>query len=268
MKTLILSWPEQLIVILSGCVIKPAYMILSFILILLLMKNREKDLTLIKWGLITFLAGELFCAANFLLAGGESEIMEILHGQGMVGLWIFLPWGFYLLMDDRVIGFSNPEKRCAMTPLCRRCWKNQDAACAIGKILPYLGFALAVVSLMPLSAPMKPFKINMIVNGYPTVFSFPLLVLIFELRVYAVIGSLLLATSGFLHLKKASITNAVFFTGFGFMAYSLFRFILLACYDGIPHWMNFWEEITELMMIFLLAYFLYLFSKQLKITFL
>ena len=59
-----IPWSEQLLVIISGLVIKPAYMVLSFVLILFLRRNPARDLVLIKWSLITFLAGEGFCAAN------------------------------------------------------------------------------------------------------------------------------------------------------------------------------------------------------------
>ena len=266
--TISISWPEQILVIISGCVIKPAYMVLSFILILLLRKNRENDLVLINWSLITFLVGEGFCAVNFLLAGGESDLFEILHGLGMVGLWIFLPWGIFRLIDERVLGFSNPDKRCVMSGLCGKCWKTQNVICGISRMFPYAAFSLALIALMPLTAPAKPFKILMTVNDVPTVFTFSALVLFFELRVYAILGSIMMLLGGIVRkFEKNRIdkSETLFFIGFGFMFYSLFRFVLLACYDGIPQWMNFWEEISELIMISLLAYFLFIFRNQFKI---
>ncbi len=266
--TVSISWPEQVLVIISGCVIKPAYMVLSFILILLLRKNRENDLVLINWSLITFLVGEGFCAANFLLAGGESDLFEILHGLGMVGLWIFLPWGLFRLIDQRVLGFSNPDKRCVMSGLCGKCWKTQNVICGISWMFSYAAISLALIALMPLTAPAKPFKILMTVNDVPTVFTFSALVLFFELRVYAILGSIMMLLGGIarkFEKDRFHKSETLFFIGFGFMFYSLFRFVLLACYDGIPQWMNFWEEISELIMISLLVYFLFVFRNQLKI---
>ena len=267
-ETISISWYEQLLVIISGCVIKPTYMVLSFILILFLRKKKEKDLVLINLGLITFLVGELFCAINFLLAGGENDLFETLHGLGMVGLWIFLPWGIIRLLDERVIFFTDSTKRCAMSSLCHKCWKTQNVICGINRILPYAAISLALLALMPITAPVKPFKIIMTINDTPTIFSFSPMVLFFELRLYAVLGSIFLLYSGIIlkfRNNKFNISEIFFFIGFGFMFYSLFRFVLLACYDGIPQWMNFWEEFSELIMISLLSYFLFIFRKQFKI---
>jgi len=263
-----ISWFEQLVVIISSCVFKPTYMAISFLLILILWKQNEVTLVRIKWSLITFLAGEVFCAINYLFVNGESDFFEILHGLGMVGLWIFLPWAFFNLLDEQVIGFKNPEKRCAIQGLCHKCWKNQDTTCGVRRFFPYIAFSLAILSLMPITAPLKPFKITMTVNGYETIFRYSELSLLFELRGYAVIAALLMLFSAIISMKGNHDLDKIetfFFTGFGFMFYSLFRFFLLGCYDNLPQWMNFWEETTELMMISLLAYFLFVFRRQTKI---
>ena len=133
--------------------------------------------------------------------------------------------------------------------------------------MSYAAFSLALIALMPLAASLKPFNITMSVNDVQTVFKFSGPVLFIELRVYPVMGALLMLSAGALQLiKKNGLKQSepLFFVGFGFMSYSLFRFVLLECYDGIPQWMNFWEEITEMILIVLLAYFLYVFRRHFK----
>ena len=57
-----------------------------------------------------------------------------------------------------------------------------------------------------------------------------------------------------------------FFIGFGFMGYSLFRFIVLYGYRGMPHWLNFWEESLEFIMVLGVLLFLFLFRKAFGTT--
>ncbi len=100
--------------LLTGFLIKPAYMTLALVLILLLRKQKNTAMVLIRWSLITFLAGELFCAANYILAGGQCETLDILHGLGMVGFSVFLPWGLFVLADEYVLRFSNETANCSL----------------------------------------------------------------------------------------------------------------------------------------------------------
>ena len=58
---------QQWIAVVSAFVIKPTYMLLAFILIIFLRNRNFADLATLRWGLIAFLVGELFCAGNYLL---------------------------------------------------------------------------------------------------------------------------------------------------------------------------------------------------------
>ena len=152
-----ISQTAQLMTVISGFVIKPLYMILSAILIFIIRKHKTRPVLLIWWSLISFLVGESFCALNYLLTGGQSSILEILHGAGMVGFSIFLPWGTFVLIDEYVLHFSAASTPCALAKLCASCWNYSTIPCKLKQLFWFAAPALAITSLMPLFMPLKPF---------------------------------------------------------------------------------------------------------------
>jgi len=264
-----ISWTAQLVVMLSGLVIKPVYMALSVLIILFLWRQKSRDLVLLRWSMILFFLGEAFCAATYLFASGDFDFFEILHGLGMVGLGAFLPWGMVALFDDRVVRVTNQGKQCALQRLCKQCWKQKDVSCGLKRIFLFVASAFAVIALMPLTSPLNPTHIILQVFGSSTHFKFSLLVQIFELRIYPLLASALMLYSllplrgGLSGIQRAQLP---FFAGLGFMLYSLFRFFLLTGYRGLPQWINFWEELTELITVIGMGVFLILFRRQLNLT--
>lgn len=257
---------SQWIMVISGFVIKPVYMIFSFVLIILLWRHTAREMVLIKWAMIIFLLGEIFCAINYLVTGGENEILEILHGLGMVGISILLPWGLFVFLDRHILNFSVDKSNCVLLQLCRQCWKNSDTTCSLKQLFLFLAPTLAVVSLMPLTALLKPFHYTMTVFKVETQLSLSFRVLQLELRVYPIIASILLIVSMFFlwrAQKNIKLAQFPFFIGLGFMIFSLFRFFLIYSYYHLPHWVNFWEEMTELIMIAGVGIFLIIFRKKL-----
>jgi len=256
----------QLMAVISGFVIKPVYMILSLVLILIIRKNKTPPVTLIRWSLISFLVGESFCALNYLLTRGASDILEILHGAGMVGFSIFLPWGVFVLIDEYVLHFSTESAPapCASIKLCGPCWKYSSAPCKLKQLFWFAAPTLAIISLMPLFMPLKPFHYILNIYSTPGHFYFSSLVLGIELRLYPILAAVLMLSSLFFlggdntSLKKSQLP---FFIGTGFMSFSLLRFVLIYAYYGSPHWFSFWEELTELMIIAGLCLFFYIFRK-------
>lgn len=242
----------QWLVVITGFFIKPAYMILAFVLILLLWKHKTRCMAKIRWAMITFFLGEAFCAANYLLTGGESELLDILHGMGMVGLGVFLPWGLFNLVDEWGLHFSENTATCSLLRLCGRCWKQHDVPCGLKRLFLFTAPTLAVIALMPLAAPLKSSHYILSVFNVETHFISSTSVLQWELRLYPILAAVLLLSSlVFLTGGRAAVKRAQvpFFIGLGFLLYSLFRFFLVSGYDGLPHWVNFWEELTELMTI-------------------
>lgn len=259
-----ISQTAQLMTVISGFVIKPVYMILSFILILIIWKNKTRPVSLIRWSLISFFVGEAFCALNYLLTGSQSGILEILHGAGMVGFSIFLPWGAFVLIDEYVLHFSVESAPCAMAKLCGSCWKYSSVPCKLKQLFWFAAPTLAIISLMPFFMPLKPFHYIINIYATPGHFYFSSSILWIELRLYPFLAALLMLSSLFFlsgdgkSLKKSQLP---FFVGTGFMSFSLLRFVLIYGFYGSPHWFSFWEELTELMIIAGLCLFFYIFRK-------
>jgi len=76
---------EQHAAVLTAFVVKPIYMLTSFLISILLWKRSELVLKSLKWAMIFFFIGESFCAANYLFAENhDAHLLEYLHGLGMV----------------------------------------------------------------------------------------------------------------------------------------------------------------------------------------
>ncbi|MCJ7526368.1 MAG: hypothetical protein MUP71_14280 [Candidatus Aminicenantes bacterium] len=259
----------QWVITFLAVVIKPTYMILSLLLIIWLWRAPEPSLRLLRWALIFFLSGEMFCALNYLLTNSQSDLLEILHSLGMVGMSMLLPWGFLLLLDDRIIHFSNKNSKCELIKLCDSCWKFTDAACKFKQLSWFAIPAVAAVALLPLPAPINSSHVVTWVLGNESHFVLSPLLQWLEFRIFPLLAcffmlvSLFFLTGNMTGLKKA---QGLFFMGFGFMLYSLLKFLLNSGFAGLPQWANFWEEITELMMVVGLAIFLGLFHRQLHLT--
>jgi hypothetical protein len=263
-----LSLGTQWLTTFLAVAVKPAYMILSLLIIIWLWRTSEPSLRLIRWALILFLGGEMFCALNYLLANSQSDLLEILHSLGMVGMSMFLPWGFLLLIDDRLIHFSVKNSKCEWIKFCGSCWKFTEATCKFKQLSWFVIPAIAAVALLPLPAPISSSHMVTWVLGNESHFVLSPLMQWLEFRIFPLLAclfilvSLFFMTGNMAGLKKA---QGFFFLGFGFMMYSLLRFFLNSGFAGLPQWSNFWEEMTELMMVMGLAIFLRLFRKQLNL---
>ncbi|MBF0397486.1 MAG: hypothetical protein HQK78_11980 [Desulfobacterales bacterium] len=228
---------EQIVTIFSGFVIKPAYMLLSLILISLIYKNNSKDLKTLYLGLIFFLLGETACAINYIFTSGNNEFLEILHDLGMVFIGIYIPMGLFHFVDYNIF--------------CKTCPKRSEYPNLNKWLLP---LSFSIISFIPLTHDIVPTSILMCIFGAQTCFSSTLFVQIIEIRVFPIIAicSFLLSIAKF----------QFFFVGFGFMSFSLFRFFLTYSFINSPVWSNFWEEITELILITSLAILLWTFKNK------
>src|SRR5512143_13918 len=64
---------------LAGLFIKPLYMLLSLVIIVVLVGQPGADISALKWGQVAFLSGEIFCAVNFYIYRHASVLSEYLH---------------------------------------------------------------------------------------------------------------------------------------------------------------------------------------------
>jgi rhodanese-related sulfurtransferase len=265
-----LSWGQQLVAFLAGGVIKPTYMLLALVVAWALRRARAFDLRLLFHGVLWFFVGEAFCAVNYYFHGpGWVQPIDLLHGAGMVAMSALIPWGLFRLLDDRVLHFSTPDKACGVQRLCGRCWKRDAVRCGPHDVMLLLAPALALVALMPLSAELRPVSFVTEVFGSQVDYGLPTVNHFVELRVYPVVGSILLtAAFALLWGNARSIRRAepVFFAGFGFMAYAAFRHLLVNAYRDELWWADFWEESTELLLVLFLGMLLVVFRRQLGLV--
>jgi rhodanese-related sulfurtransferase len=268
-NTVPLTLFQQIIAVISGLVFKPTYMLLSLLLILFLYRSREKsrDMVLIRWGLVFFLAGESFCALNFLCTGGHNTILDIFHGAGMVLMGMLVGWGVFDMLDQRLLGISAADKACALRRFCGQCWKQQDVSCFAQRIFLFLTPTFALLSLMPLVSPLRSLYHMSLVFGDPVLYAYSIDLQLVDFRLYPGLAFILFIWA-LVNLKGGpkSLTKVQlpFFAGFGLMSFSLFRFFLLEAYRQLPIWSDFWEETTELISILGLGLLLIFYRSNFK----
>jgi len=265
-----LSRAQQFVAFMSGGVIKPTYMLLTLVVVWALRRAKALDLRLLFHGSLLFFVGEAFCAINYYFhRPGWVYSLDLLHGAGMVVMSALIPWGLFRLVDDRVLHFSNPDKGCVVQRLCGKCWKRDPVRCGPHDVMLLLVIAFALVSLMPLSSALRPTYLMTEVFGSAVEYGAPTANHLVELRLYPLLGSLLLFLAfGLLWGNARSIRRAepVFFAGFGFMAYSMFRHLLINAYRDELWWSDFWEESTELILIASVGVLLIVFRRQLGLV--
>ena len=260
---------EQLVVTVSAFGLKPLHMILSAVLIAWLWRSKAPDLVLIRRALAVFLVGESCCAIEFLVFGGEQEALELIHGMGLVAFGALLPWGLFKMIDERVVRYTAPDRSCAVQRLCGHCWKRQDVSCGLHRLwLVVLGL-LALVALTPLSVEVDAWSSGRLVFGTEASFVASDSARFLELRGYPIAAAILfgialgLAWRGREGLRKAELPM---FAGVGFLCFSLTRFFLREVYAEHPPWADAWEEITELMIVGIVAVLLFSFRRPLGLS--
>jgi len=259
---------QQWAIVLSAFLVKPLYMILSLILIVVLRRGQEQGLVLLRRALSCFLVGEIFCAANYLFFSGRSAALEIGHQAGMIGMSILLPWGLLTLMDVRVLHVTEPTHPCALAPLCRRCWKREPVTCGAPRLFVWSLPMLAVLALIPLAAPLQLVRVILPVFGTPVVYETDTTIQLLEYRLYPVLAAIFFLGAWVSLLGGASrIRRAqpLFFSGFGFMSFALLRFFLFRAFQPYLSWSDTWEELTELFTVIAIGLVLWIFRGALRL---
>lgn len=264
-----LSTFEQGVAVAAGLVIKPTYMLLTALLLLALWRARGRDLVLLRRGLLLFLVGEVFCAANFLATAGAGFALDALHGLGMVAMGAYLPWAAFALLDERVLRLSDIEKRCAFLRFCGRCHKDSAAVgCGVHRLFLLLAPASALLALLPWSAPLHAQDRLVDVFGTPVHYAYSLGLQLLDFRLLPALAAVAFLVA-FARLLRGPAAvrraQAPFFVGLGALGYALLRFFLLEAFRAAPVWADFWEELTELLTIVTVAVALVIFRRPLAI---
>ena len=263
-----ISLLSQIAVTLASFVVKPDYILMSVVVILMLWREYSVELVLIRNAMLAFFIGENACTLNYLVASNNSAWLEVIHGLGMVGMFFLLFWGLVRLFDERVLYYNDSEKRCAFQRYCKHCWKKEPVICGLHRLALWLLPALAFVALIPVTMPLRPFKIVMPVFLSDVVWLKDFWNLFIEFRLYPILGAFCFMIA-FLYLRRGrdglKKAQLPFFLALGFTSYSFFRFGLLLTFNENQGWADWWEESTEFIMIAMVLLFLAVFKDQLKL---
>ncbi|MEJ2169508.1 MAG: rhodanese-like domain-containing protein [Desulfobacterales bacterium] len=258
----------QLAMTAAAFVVKPAYIAMSALVVLLLWRKNSGDLVLIRNAMLVFFIGENACTLNYLLAANKSIRLEFLHGLGMVGMFFLLFWGLVRFFDERVFHYIEPGKTCAFQRLCRHCWKKEPVSCGLHRLALWLLPALAFVALIPVTMPLRPFRIVMPVFLSEVVWLKDFWNLFLEFRLYPILGAVCFVLA-FLWLRRGQSgllkSQLHFFLALGFTSYSFFRFALLLTFSENQAWADWWEESTEFIMVAMVVLLLVVFKNQLEL---
>ncbi len=260
---------EQYLAFTSGLIIKPIYMVLVLGILALARKPVFSGRTTLCIGLAAFWLGEAACALNFLSAGGASDWLDGMHDLGMVAMGIFVPWGLLTLFDTQVIGFIDSQKRCVLQRFCGRCYKQHDVPCGLKRLMIFAALFFAVVALLPLTATIAPYDHLGTVFGSEVRYTYSPFLIWLNFRLFPIIAAgCFVATAGLLWGAATAPARAKgpFFVGLGFWLFSWFRFCLVTAFARTPVWLDFWEELTELLITLGVGLVLWFFRAQLRPT--
>lgn len=259
---------SQLVMTVAAFLVKPAYIILSFLIIVMLWGQKSKDLAIIRNAVVVFFIGENACTLNYIIAGNGSILLEFAHGLGMAGSYFLLAWGLFLFFDGRIFHYLDSGRPCVFQRHCKGCWKNEDVTCGFHRLALFLVPALAFVTLIPVTMPLRPFRIVMPVFLSDVLWFKDFWNLFVQFRIYPMLGAIGFLIS-FLWLWKGkgglSKAQLPFFAAVGFASYSFFRFGLLLTFKENQAWADWWEEATEFIMIAAVLFFLEIFKTQLAL---
>ena len=250
----------------TAFIVKPLYMALSLLLALFLRRRREADLAALKWAMIFFFAGELFCAINYLFFAEGSLLAEYLHMFGMAVAFGFTVLAAAEFADERLVHFSAAGKSCSLLAACGRCYKHDDVACSLRVIFTFTLPCLICFCALPLLAGIRPAYQSTMILGTPYAYSHPAPYQLFEAR-YTPLAAAAFFTAALLTLllrRERSWTAAklLFAGGAGFLAFGMFRLVLLSLYRENLAWFIIWEELTEFLYIAAVGLFLLVFRRK------
>ena len=248
---------------------KPVYMLLLLAVVVLLWRQREPVLKVLCWALLCFFIGEAFCWVNILFFIQESLLFEYLHSFFMVACLGFLTFSGMEAVDQGLLHFSDPLKRCALAGTCKTCVKGGSGPCLLRRLFRWMIPIAGILALMPFSVQPSEISYGTLIFGFQRSLSHLLPVQVYEMRFCPTAALVLLGGSwlalvwrgetprGML-LSKLLLSAAAGHLGFSFMRLAFHSF-----YQPDLFWFVFWEELTELILITAVLYLLWLVRPQL-----
>jgi len=261
------TW-EQAAAALALLWIKPIYMLLSAVIAFFLLRMRPHDLHLMGWALLVFLLGEVACAINYMLLKDNSYLAEYLHSYSMALAFGLAAYALLEGLDERLIHFSQADRRCALLPVCGPCVKYQAVRCGIRRIAQLACLVMIVLAIIPLLSPFSYTAYNTQIGPVNHYYVRPIVHQWFEARYSpaVAIGFFSLALLVMLFTPQVTIhplARVLLCGGIGFFGFSLFRVTLGLIYAEALVWATFWEELTELMFVVAVIFILWVFRRTL-----
>ncbi|MBV6397027.1 MAG: hypothetical protein HFACDABA_02631 [Anaerolineales bacterium] len=265
-----MSAAEQFAQVAAGLVVKPAYMFISLVLILALLRQKERGLAALRWGMIAFLLGEIFCAVNFIAYQHESLVSEYIHSYGMALAFGFFTYALLEMLDARVLHINRGH--CSINGLCQTCKRVTPLACAARRVAILIVMLTISASFLPLTVSTSPESYATDLFGVPYAYARFDFYQWYEARLLPVLALILCACALMILLRPTGdplpqSAKILFSAGLGALGFSLFRVILGALFAGELVWFEFWEELSELMFTGAFAFLLWQFRGALNLNF-
>jgi rhodanese-related sulfurtransferase len=258
---------EQAIAVVSYFFIKPIYMLLSLVVVAALWRSVSADLTALRWGMVSFFIGETACAVNYFGYKETSYFWDYLHGAGMFICFSFLAYAILEAVDWRVLGVSDPKRRCAAAQLCGTCSKFADVSCGLQRSFYVLVPALMAIAMMVPMADWHDNSYNTLIFGEPYNYGHLRVFQQFENWYCPAAAMIMFGVSLTILLLKrqqpVGPAKIAFAAGIGPFGFGMFRMLLGAAYDQNRVWFLFWEEATELLLISGICCLLWIFRRGL-----
>ena len=257
-------WFEQLA--LAGAIgfIKPLYTLLALFAIIVLRRPKSQADFALFWGLIFFCVAELACGANIIFYGNRSYSLEFVHGYGMVLNFAFVAYALIQTVDVRVLGYSDPAQRCALSALCAGCRKAAIRPCILRRMVYFFLPILIILAIIPLISGFNFTSYQTQILSWTYIFSRPEVFQIFDFRIVPLYALLFLITAYVVFLRNkdnlADLFKVFLAAGIGSLGFSYLRLVFFDAYAGNLIWAEFWEELTELIYISALIFLMWLFA--------
>ncbi len=226
-----------------------------------LLPRKASDLRALAWALLVFLIGEIFCAINYIILDDNSYFAEYMHSYSMALTFGLVIYALMEGLDQRVIHFSQSDRQCAMLPVCGPCAKYQAVRCGIRRMAQLVSVSLIVLAFIPLLSAFSYTAYNTHIGTVNHYFVRPIVHQWFEARyspsvAIVLIGLALLVMQLTPRTTLHPLARMFFCAGAGFLAFALFRVVLGMIFAESLVWASFWEELTELLFVSSVIYFL------------
>lgn len=263
-----LSLPPTLqwLTVITAFVVKPLYMGLSLLLAWFLRRRRDADMSALKWAMVFFFSGELFCAVNYLFFNEGSILAEYLHMAGMALAFAFIVLAIAEFFDARIVHFSSVGTTCSLLSACGKCYKTAPVSCSLRQVFVVTLPCLALLCALPLLVPIRFAAQGTVILKTPYTYAHPVVYQWFETRYAPLLAALFFLAALLVFLLRRerawAAAKLLFAGGAGLLAFAFFRLVLFSLFQDALHWFVVWEEWSEMMFIAALWLSILVFRKK------